>query len=78
MDDYPHFDSHQRAENESQRFLYAGAKNEFKDLQKAVAEESLAVAAGGKARRQQVVGMVIFLAALALIAVYAIFQIRAR
>lgn len=72
MDDNPLFDGGQRATNDPGRLLYSGTKQELQDLKQSVAEENLALTAGAKARRQRIIGITIFVAILALFAVYAI------
>ena len=75
MDDNPLFDGGQRAANDPGRFLYTGPKQELQELKQSVAEENLALTTGAKARRQRIIGITIFVAILALVAVYAIIQI---
>jgi hypothetical protein len=75
MDDNPLFDGGQRAANDPGRFLYSGTKQELRELKQSVSDENLALAAGAKARRQRIVGIVIFFVILALFAVYALIQI---
>lgn len=78
MDDNPLFDGGQRAANDPGRFLYTGTKQELRELRQSVAEESQALAAGAKARRQRVIGIAVFFLILALFAVYAMVQILVR
>ena len=75
MDDNPVFDPGQRTSSEPHRVLYSSATNELQDLQKSVAEENLAMAAGARSRRQRIIGVVIFLVILALFAAFAIVRI---
>ena len=78
MDDNPLFDGGQRAANDPGRLLYSGTKQEMQELKQSVAEENLAFTAGAKARRRRIIGIAVFVAILALLAVYAIIQILAR
>lgn len=74
-DDNPVFDAGQRVSGEPRRILYSSATNELNDLKQSVAEENLALTAGMKARQRRIIGIAIFIAILALFAVYAIIQI---
>lgn len=78
MSNNPLFDSGQQAAHDPQRYLYARSSDELREVRESVAEENLAAAAGEKARRQRIIGIAIFLLALAVLAMYLIAQVLGR